>query len=169
LKKGITLASNDSPERAPMKLDAETERFWNDLLTAKEDKLYLFEIAVDLERLAGRFDAPTGGFRIPLSAGLRSIIQRAGDLADAWEIYDPEIDAGLQTVAWRFANHAFDLRYGDDVKWPGGGIVADQLVVDSPEVGDLSLSGRLLRPGKPPSTRRASISLLKILWRKITP
>src|SRR5947209_6759820 len=87
----------------PMRSDAEAERLWNDLLAAIKDNQDLFLMVVELERLADRFDPPPKGYKIPLSVGLRSIIRRAGDLADARDDYHPKIEEGLLTVAWRFA------------------------------------------------------------------
>jgi len=160
---------NNNPADIPshLKLDEETHRLWESLLRARQDEKNLFEVCMNIEVLAGRFDGGDRDLEIPVSEELQSLIERAKDLADDWYAYDREVTQAVQVIAWRFGRYAYELHHGDYVQYRDRVLSTDHLFIVSPSVGDLGLPGRILTKAGEPGRREVEFPLLRTAWSKV--
>ena len=163
--------TNRTPDRpAAMKAGPETDALWEVVCTARRDEDYLLQVACNVRLLAGRFDVRYRDLAPPLSIELQSLILRTVILEQDWEKYQHYDRWRFQDAAWRFAAHAFDLHPGDRVIRNAGEtlrLMLTGVMYISEAVGDLSMSGSILKKDGTPGKRHTSIALLRTPWRKL--
>jgi hypothetical protein len=154
-----------------MNSSVENHELWDALLKAYDEHCALSNISFEVSQLHGLMEGPDARIEHPISEGLRALIGRTKELADAFQNYEREIEELYQDEAWRYAAAAYGIRKGNRIEFDHRGQrfvgEAVELSVRERLMGELSLHVLLLKNDGKTGKRDGYIQVAHDKWRNL--